>query len=161
MSNWEEYKKTFPEEGIFDWARSGDLNSLVTLLSTNSDFDLDQKNGKGYSALMLAVYNNQEVFAEALLRCSANANSVDDAGNSVLMGAAFKGNIQMIKTLVLYGADVDLKNQMGMSAYDWAKTFGRKEAQKTIEHLGFEKSKGNYLLKNYFNLLRLGIKRVI
>lgn len=159
MRTWDDYKKTFPAEGLFDWSRQGDLRSFSELMIDNPGFDLNQKNAKGHSALMLAVYNGQKDFAEALLRCGADANSVDHAGNSILMGACFKGNIPMIKMLLSYGADLKMKNQMNMNAYDWARTFGRKEAQMLFESYGFKKSEGNSLLKNYLNLFFIGIKR--
>lgn len=159
MRTWEQYKETFPAEGIFDWARSGDLKAFAQHMTDNPNFDLDVKNNKGYSPLMLAVYNDQEVFAEALIRCGADVNSTDDADNSILMGACYKGNYSVIRMLLLYGADLNFKNQMGMTAYDWAKMFGHKDILRVIEKSGFKKENGQSLIRSYFNLLRLGLKK--
>lgn len=160
MRTWSNYKKTFSAPNIFDFARSGDLASLAELLTQNPHTDLSQKNHKGYSALMLAIYNGQEVFAEALLRAGAEVNSTDNVGNTILMGAAFKGNLKLINLLLDYGADLNQLNDSGMSAYDWAKIFGRNEVMKLFELKGGINRKHSSLLKNYLNFAKLMIKAI-
>lgn len=97
------------------------------LLSNDPDLDLDAKNHRGYSALMLAVYNGQRDFCEALLRAGADPNSMDLMGNTVLMASAFKGNLEMVKLLLQHGAAVTYKNHANMNVRDWAVMFGRTE----------------------------------
>ena len=161
MRTWNNYKQTFTEPSIFDFARSGDLAGLADLLHNDPHLELNQKNHKGYSALMLAIYNGQDVFAEALLRGGADPNSKDLVGNTILMGASFKGNIKLLDLLIKYGADINLENDAGMSAYDWAKTFGRKEAMEFLQQkssLGLDETSQ---FKNYFNFLRLAFKLIL
>ncbi len=158
MRKWEDYKKTFESPSIFDFARAGDLAELAELLRSSPDLDLNQKNHKGYSALMLAVYNGQDIFAEALLRGGADPNSSDLVGNTILMGACFKGNIKMIDLLISYGAEIDRVNDAGMSAFDWAKTFGRKEVMNFLITKSTSKLKSKSQARNYFNFLKLGLK---
>jgi ankyrin repeat protein len=158
MKNWNDYKKTFGVPSLFDFARTGDLQGLAELIKANPQIDLNQKNHKGYSALMLSVYNNQQIFSEALLRAGADPNSKDNVGNSILMGAAFKGNIELINLLLSFGADPMMKNNTGMTALDWARTFGRQEVISFFQ--GKYQMKGRSKLDNYFRFLILGCKLV-
>ena len=128
MKTWIEYKATFPDApDIFACARSGDLRGLANLLQADPQLDLNQKNARGYSALMLAVYHGQADFCEALLRAGVDVNSTDAMENTVLMAAAFKGNKEIIELLIRYGANAERTNRSGMTAHDWAIAFGRKE----------------------------------
>ncbi|OBT14010.1 hypothetical protein A9264_02420 [Vibrio sp. UCD-FRSSP16_10] len=123
---WKSYKKTYRDEpDIFDFARTGDLRGLANILTSQSEFDFDAKNHKGYSALMLAVYNGQQDFCEALLRCGADVNSTDSVGNTLLMSAAFKGNLPIFELLLTYGAGTEYKNKSNMTVKDWAVMFKR------------------------------------
>lgn len=161
MRTWKNYKQTFTEPSIFDFARSGDLAGLADLLHNDPHFELNQKNHKGYSALMLAIYNGQDVFAEALLRGGADPNSKDLVGNTILMGASFKGNIKLIELLISYGADINLENDAGMTAYDWAKTFGRKEVMEFLRARSESDLNETSQVKNYFNFIKLCLKLVL
>lgn len=158
MKKWTDYKKTFPKPSLFDFARSGDLTGLAELLALDPHLDVNQKNHKGYCALMLAIYNGQDIFAQALLRGGADVNSTDLVGNSVLMGAAYKGNTALIKLLLDWGADAKAVNESGMNAYDWAKTFGRKEAMELLATGSGSEKKPSSLFKNYINFARLALK---
>lgn len=161
MRTWKNYKQTFTEPSIFDFARSGDLAGLADLLHNDPHLELNQKNHKGYSALMLAIYNGQDVFAEALLRGGADPNSKDLVGNTILMGASFKGNIKLIELLISYGADIFLTNDAGMTAYDWAKTFGRKEVMEFLRARSESDLNETSQVKNYFNFIKLCLKLVL
>lgn len=156
MKSWNDYKKTIRAPSIFDFARSGDLQGLAELIQKDPLIDFNIKNHKGYSPLMLSIYNGQDVFSEALLRGGADPNSKDNVGNTILMGAAFKGNISLINLLISYGADPKMTNEAGMTALDWAQTFGRHEAVKLFTEKF--KMKNRSLLSNYFRFLKLGLK---
>ena len=95
------------------------------MLSANAGFDVDAVNHRGYSALMLAVYNGEKDFCEALLRCGADVNSIDGVGNTVLMATAFKGQVGIVELLLQFDADISLKNKTNMNVRDWAQMFGR------------------------------------
>lgn len=128
MTNWNDYKQTYrTESDIFDFARSGDLRGFANLLTQDPNLDLNAKNLKGYSALMLAVYNDQQDFCETLLRGGADVNSMDNTGNTVLMGSAYKGNLKLLKLLLEFGAITTYENRTKMNVRDWAKMFGRTE----------------------------------
>lgn len=126
MKTWKAYKETYRTEStIFDFARIGDLRGYADLLMRDNALDLNATNGRGYSALMLSVYNGEKDFCEALLRSGADVNSTDSMGNTVLMGAAYKGDIETLLLLLEFGADISLKNKTNMNVRDWAVMFGR------------------------------------
>lgn len=128
MGSWNEYKETYrTESNIYDYARAGDLRGLAHLLSVDHGLDLDAKNERGYSALMLAVYNGEQDFCEALIRGGADVNSCDAMQNTVLMAAAYKGNLYILTMLLECGANTKYKNKSQMDARDWALMFGRAE----------------------------------
>lgn len=123
---WGEDKKLVvldPPE--FDWARAGDRVALSEYLRKGGN--INAKNHKGYSLLMLAAYNDHWSTCAWLLQKGADVNSIDISGNSVLMGICFKGHARIVKLLLSAGADPFLQNCYGMTALDLAKAFGREE----------------------------------
>lgn len=128
MNNWNSYKETYRSEStVFDFARTGDFRGFANLILEGEEFDINAVDHRGYCALMLAVYNGEKDFCEALLRYGANVNSVDSMGNTVLMGAAFKGNVPIFQLLLSFGADLQRVNKAQMTARDWGIMFARKE----------------------------------
>jgi uncharacterized protein len=129
MRNWEDYKETFNDsEDLFTLARNGDVHRLKEFLDIQQETSINQKNHKGYSPLMISVYNGNYEASELLLQRGADPNSSDLSGNTILMGAAFKGDAAIIELLIQQGARKDLKNHKGLSAEEWASAFGRREA---------------------------------
>lgn len=157
MKHWNTYKKTYRSDpDIFDFARAGDLRGLADILSHSSEINLNETNSSGYSPLMLAVYNGQEDFCEALLRCGADVNSTDAVGNSLLMASAFKGNLNLLKLLLTYGANTDLVNKSNMTVRDWALMFKREEILVYLDSiLGAETPTST--VKNMFRFIKLGL----
>ncbi|TEW44770.1 ankyrin repeat domain-containing protein [Psychromonas algicola] len=155
--SWQNYKKTFRTEGdLFDFARSGDLRGLANLLSGEESLEIDAVNHRGYSALMLAVYNGEKDFCEALLRCGANVNSVDGVGNTVLMAAAFKGQVGIVELLLQFNADISLKNKTNMNVRDWANMFGRTDVLSYLDsHYPSQIASSKF--KNMLRFIKLGI----
>jgi uncharacterized protein len=126
MSHWENYKNTFDSsENIFSLARSGNIQKLKNFLDSNHGIDINKKNHKGYSPLMIAVYNGNYEASGLLLKSGADPNSSDLSGNTVLMGAAFKGDVELVTLLIKFGSQKDLKNHDGLTAEQWASAFGR------------------------------------
>ncbi|AOP33822.1 hypothetical protein A0128_08190 [Leptospira tipperaryensis] len=123
--SWEEFRKSMVSEDLcFDLSRRGDLPGLSPLLQTFGD--LERKNQKGYTLLMLAAYNGQEETVRFLISKGADVNSTDDSGSSILMGAAFKGFDNVVEILLKAGADKNYKNSKGQNALQFAEMFGRK-----------------------------------
>ena len=110
---------------LFAAAREGHLNQVMSILKQG--FDIEMKNDKGHSALMIAAYNNQVGVVEYLITQGADVNSVDLSGNSILMGVVFKGHIHIFDLLVQAGARLDYTNNKKQSTLNIAVMFGRRD----------------------------------
>ena len=126
MKSWQDYKRTMRAEAPqFQYAREGSLGLLQALRLTRAE--IDARNHKGYSALMLAAYHGRVEVVRYLLNRGADANTADNGGSTVLMGAAFKGDLEVARLLVQAGADICARNANGRTATDFAHMFGRAE----------------------------------
>lgn len=144
MRTWNQYKETMrTDTDIFEWARSGDVQRLMA-----ADIgDLDLKNEKGYSPLMLAAYHGHLQACLILISRGAEVNSLDSAGNSILMGVAFKGHLEIVTMLVKHGADVSYRNPKGQSALEFAQLFGRSEVVKFLKEK--QNKKAEFTFKDF------------
>ena len=125
-SKWETYKQTMVvPASLWSAAKANDVSQLAQLLAAGAE--IDERDARGYSALMLAAYSGNDAAFEYLLAHGADPNSVDAGGNSVLMGAAFKGHTRMVKQLLDAGADARHRNHAGLDARAFAENFGRSE----------------------------------
>jgi ankyrin repeat protein len=123
-SSWDAYKQTMVEpETLWSAARRNDLVGLGRLIGAGAE--INARDHRGYSPLMLAVYLGNAEAAERLLLAGADPNSVDLAGSSVLMGAAFKGHLELCEKLLAAGADPTIRNHAGLDARGFAVSFGR------------------------------------
>jgi serine/threonine-protein phosphatase 6 regulatory ankyrin repeat subunit B len=110
--------------------RPKDIDSLVS-----DGADVNECNGIGETALIALTKTNLPGLskerirdftdsAEALLRARANINSVDIAGWTPLMWAAFNGDKQLVKFLVDKGADTKVASKSGATALSIAQSLG-------------------------------------
>ena len=135
MRTWEDYKKTMTVPAtLHTAAKADDIAQLARLIDDGAE--INERNARGYSPLMLAVYAGHRRTAQALLRLGADPESPDFGGSTVLMGAAFKGHIDLMEMLIDFGADIHAKNASGLTAYDFATTFGRTEAAELLAARG-------------------------
>jgi hypothetical protein len=74
----------------------------------------------GSPPLSLAVLNNHHRTVKLLLNHGALINALDSKGNSALILAASKGDLEMTKLLVRKGANINYKNPVFDRAYDIA-----------------------------------------
>ena len=121
MRKWKDYKETINlSEDIFALARSGNINSLRRFIEITRGLDINEKNHKGYSPLMIAVYRGNLDAAKLLLGKGADPTSTEFSGNTVLMG-----DVVMVMLLLQRGARKNSKNHTGFTAEQWANAFGR------------------------------------
>ncbi|KKX52175.1 hypothetical protein L950_0201355 [Sphingobacterium sp. IITKGP-BTPF85] len=83
---------------IIHAARVGNIEVLEELIRQKAD--LNSRDDKGYSPLIIACYNNQYQAAKLLLNSGAHVNAQDNGGNTALMGAAFKGYKDIAELLI-------------------------------------------------------------
>jgi len=109
---------------IFEAARTNNIAALEGFLTPEQ---INAKDSRGSTALIIATYYNHAAAVSALLDAGANTEVQDTMGNTALMGVSFKGYTEIAKILLEHGAAVDAENGNGATALTFAATFGRNE----------------------------------
>lgn len=120
---------------IFDASRNGKIDIIKTILEEYPE-SVNQKNQMGFTPLILAIYNNQEVAASYLIKLGADVDAFDRSGNTALMGAVFKGYVNGVKLLIDGGANVNQQNYNKATALTFAATFGSADIAKILIEAG-------------------------
>ncbi len=107
----------------FDAARHGRWDILQPMIAAG--FPIDAQDRSGYTAAILAAYDDQPHTLQQLMAAGANVCIGDLHGNTALMGALFKGNRDVIGLLLNAGCDIDTENYAGETAFVFAVLFGR------------------------------------
>ena len=103
--------------------------ALVKLLVEN-DADV---NKPGWTPLHYAATAGNVPIIELLLDNSAYIDAESPNGSTPLMMAAMYGTPEAVKVLIQAGADLNVKNQLGLSALDFAVRGNRQNAKELIE----------------------------
>lgn len=108
----------------FDACRQGRDDVLPALLQAGVDIEV--RDARGFSPLVIASYNGQETTTALLLAMEASPDGPSGAtGNTALMGVAFKGYEPIARRLIDAGADVNRRNGVGQTALMMAALFGQ------------------------------------
>ena len=107
-----------------DLARNGDAAGLGALMK--GGLDVDARDAKGNTLLMLASYHGKTEVVKLLLKSGATVDLRNDKGQTPLGGVAFKGYAEIATLLLDAGAD-PLADQGGQTPVDYATMFGRQE----------------------------------
>ncbi len=78
------------EYEIFDACRRGDVAVVESFCNFNRAI-VNLEDAKGFTPLILAVYNEEAEAVDFFIAKGANVNAQDGAGNKALMGACFEG----------------------------------------------------------------------
>jgi ankyrin repeat protein len=84
-------------------------------------------NKKGWTPLHYAATNGHDEIVKILLDHSAYIDAGSPNGTTPLMMAARGGHLSTVKLLLDSGADLRVKNQIGMTAVDFAKRYNEKD----------------------------------
>lgn len=90
----------------FEWARTGDLTQLATLLTMGVPSNLT--NERGDSLLILAAYHCHEDVVRLLLDHGADVQRYNDNGQTALGAAVFRRAEPIVAMLLNAGADPDV-----------------------------------------------------
>lgn len=108
------------------------LKGFLPLVKKLVDNDADV-NKTGWTALHYAATGGHVPVIEYLLEQSAYIDAESPNGTTPLMMAAMYGSPEAVKVLIQAGADMTLKNQLGMTALDFAIRGQRQNARELIE----------------------------
>lgn len=82
---------------------------------------------RGYTAVMDAVWRGNFEITKLLIEKGADLNTISKEGQSNLVLAVGADRVKICEILAKNGADPDIKDQMGMSAYGYATLFKKTE----------------------------------
>ena len=118
----------------FDAARAGRVDILGAL--HDAHYPLDAKTHAGYTAVILASYDEQPAALGYLLQAGADPCLGDRNGNTALMGALYKGELTIARRLLKTHCPIDQMNNAGETALSFAALFGRLEILPELVALG-------------------------
>jgi ankyrin repeat protein len=112
------------QELLFEAAKLGRTDLIAPLVKAGAD--INAREARGFTALILAAYNEHPDTVDALIAAGADACLPDrDQGNTAQMGVAFKGNDAIAARLLKAGCDVNARNKAGQTALMMAALFAR------------------------------------
>ena len=95
---------------------SDDFEALENYLSSGLDVGQTRSSKPDFSLIDAAVSMRSPRIVRLLIDYGADINTIDSAGDTPLHRAARQGSLEIVKSLLNAGADVDAKNDMGLKA---------------------------------------------
>jgi ankyrin repeat protein len=115
-------------------AKKNDLESVISQLENGGD--INSKDEKGQTPLMLAAGNNYAELLKILIEKGADINSEDCEGRNALSLAAGNGWAEIVKALLASGAQINARDKAGRSALIWASNNGWIDTVKLLAEAG-------------------------
>lgn len=108
---------------------------LKILMKNGADINILSKD-RGYSAVMDAIWRNNTELVDFIISYNPNLNIVSNDGQTPLVLAVGNGNEDVCRMLVKNGANLHVKDHMGMTAYEYAKLFNKEAIVKIFDEYG-------------------------
>jgi hypothetical protein len=118
---------------LLEAVAKGDVALVTKILNTKPDLEI--KDEKGRTSLMIATYNEDNEIAKVLIEAGANVNAQDDMLNSPLLYAGASGFVPILKMCLANGADFNIFNRYGGSALIPAAEKGHLEIVKILTEI--------------------------
>lgn len=132
LLNWPQTRVEFRNDQDESPLMLAALKGYLPLVQKLVELDADV-NKTGWTPLHYASTGGHVAVIEHLLEHSAYIDAESPNGSTPLMMAALYGSPEAVKHLIQAGADVTLKNHLGMSALDFAIRGHRRNSQELIE----------------------------
>jgi uncharacterized protein len=130
---WEdipEYKRTEIESFGYEFTGQGLIKSVddnhhdAVQVFLSCGVDLEVRDERNWTPLMVSAFNGNEEFAKLLIKCGARVTTRDKNGYTPLHWAAYNGHVNLIKILIEKNADPNTKSHLGWTALMQAATRG-------------------------------------
>ena len=118
----EEFGYDFNAQGLIKSIEDNNQNAMQIFLS--SGFDLEVRDERNWTPLMVAAFNGNEEFSKVLIKCGSRISAQDKNGYTALHWAAYNGHDKIIKLLIEKDAEPNLQSQYGWTALMQAATRG-------------------------------------
>ena len=114
------------DDKLIKAVKTGAIDDARKLIDKGANVNAKDKQGMGYSPLMLASYEKHgsvaDSLADLLIESGADIHDADAKGITPLMMAAVERHHYLVKLLLLKGVDANAKEMHGKTAYDLAKS---------------------------------------
>jgi len=132
LINWPktkvEWRNSKDESPLMMASIKGHTELVKLLIAKDADV-----NKTGWAPLHYAASRAQKTIIEILLEHSAYIDAESPNGSTPLMMAAMYGNADCVRLLLESGADPTLKNQLGLSASEFAQRVSRDDSVALID----------------------------
>ncbi|MBI5889137.1 MAG: ankyrin repeat domain-containing protein [Nitrosomonadales bacterium] len=118
----ERYGYDFNAKGLLKSVEDNNQNAVQVFLSCG--VDLEVRDDRNWTPLMVAAFNGNLEFTQLLLKCGARLSTRDKNGYTPLHWAAYNGHVDVLKFLIEKGAEPDIPSQYGWTALMQAATRG-------------------------------------
>jgi ankyrin repeat protein len=109
-------------------------SSALTTALVQAGAEVDRANSDGETPLYWAAMTGTFLAVKALADAGANLNLQDRRrGNTALHAAAWHNDIVLVHYLLSKGARTDIRNDAGLTAFEFAKAGGRASAIRLLE----------------------------
>lgn len=112
----------FTPQGLLKSVEEGNQDAVQVFLSCG--VDLEVRDERDWTPLMISAFNGNEEFALLLIKCGAKITARDRTGYTPLHWAAYNGYDKVVKLLLDKGADPNIQSQFGWTALMQAATRG-------------------------------------
>ena len=130
-NNRGEYKEVSDMKSeIINVVKSNDYNKTKELLEKGAD--INAKDERDRTLLMIAVYNNNYEISKLLIEKGADINEQDDMKNNPFLYSGAEGQLDILKLLAKAGADTKITNRYGGVAVIPASERGHTETVKYL-----------------------------
>ena len=121
----------------------GDRPGLEQALAAGDP--VDERNGQGQTALLVAVWNDDVDAARLLIAAGADINARDAIDDSPFLVAGAEGRIEILRMILARGADLQSTNRYGGTALIPAAEKGHPEAVEMLITAGVDVNHVNRL----------------
>lgn len=125
---------------LSELAKMGDIKGITKALKEGAN--IEERDGRGYTPMMVAVFHQQLPVVEVLLEHDAHACAADIQGNTPLMTAVYQGSTKIAERLIPL-CHVDQRNRAGQTALMIAALSGQTDAAKWLLDAGADTSMVN------------------
>lgn len=112
--------------------RADNLAAVKWLVDCGADINSVSKD-RGYTPVMDAVWRGNLEIAKYFVEHGATLDTINKEGQTMLILSVGSGRADIVNLLAENGADPDIADSMGMSAYGYAKLFKKEEICSILE----------------------------
>jgi ankyrin repeat protein len=130
----EQFGYEFNAQGLLKSIEDGNQNAVQLFLSCGVDLEI--RDDRNWTPLMVAAFNGNLDFTKLLIQCGARVSTQDKNGYTPLHWAAYNGHVDVLKYLIEKGAEPNLQSQFGWTPLMQAATRGQLLACAYLIHRG-------------------------